>query len=176
MEARRLTLLCAVALGACRSGAAVTPRSAQPVDLSERETVGDRLIVVNYPQGFQKIVQEDGLFLFGPQGGVLQFRVQIRPMSEDLNELGRTPPCPDTEVGTVSNRTQRTATCFAGLTGLERSCLFTPKAGRANQHFSWDCLFVKNHRQFTCGYSVPSASRAEVGPLLERVIAASEAN
>ena len=176
MEARRLTLLCAVALGACRPDAAVAPRSAEPVDLSERATVGDRLIVVSYPHGFHKVVREDAVFLFGPQGSSLQFTVQVRPKSEDLNELARTASCSDPEGGRVSNPTQKAATCFGGLAGLERSCLFNPNADRTNEHFSWHCVFLKNHRHFTFGYSVPSAHRAEMAPLLERVIAASEAN
>lgn len=176
MEARGLTVLCAVALGACRPDAAVAPRSAEPVDFSERVTVRDRLMVVNYPRGFAKFVQEDTVLLFGPQGGALQFTVQIRPESEDLNELARTPPCSESQVGIVSNRTQKAAKCFGGLAGLERSCSIDPMGDSSRELFRWDCLFVKNHHQFTFGYSVPTAHRAEVAPLLERVIAASEAN
>jgi len=175
MAARRLALL-ALTLSACRANGGVAPRTVEPIEFSERETSGNRLIVVRYPTGFLKVVREDAVFLFGPMGGSVRFDVESRPTSEDPNQLASAMPCPEPQTGIVTDRTQKTASCFGGLPGLERSCLFTPNGEPNNQHFSWECLFVKNHHRFSFGYSVPTANRAEMAPLLQSVIAAGEAN
>jgi hypothetical protein len=179
MEARRLALL-AVALGACAA-----TRGGQAPDLSERETSHGGLIVVHYPSEFLKFFVGDNIHLAGPKGALqwsdVRFSVERRPASEDLKALAvKEVFCPDTSASPVIERSQTAASCFGGLPGLERSCLrpAKPDPNAANPHnvFDWDCLFVKNHHLFRFGYTVPTALRTEVEPLLRSVLAATEAN
>ena len=180
MEARRLALF-AAALSACAATGAAGPRGGESAELSERETSADHLLVVHYPRDFLKFFVGDNIHLAGPKGAArlsdMFFHAEGRPISEDLNELIRKDlVCSDSPPDTVTEKIQRDASCFGGLPGLERSCLRTSTTDPTKQLFVWECVFVKNHHHFAFGYSVPTIVRAEVEPLLRRVLAAAEAN
>jgi hypothetical protein len=169
-------LLLALALGAC----AATTGGAGP-NLSEREASHDRLIVVHYPSNFFAFFEGEHIHLAGPRGASqlsdMYFNAQGRPASEDLNALGRTEAfCAEDLSVSVIERSHRPASCFGGLPGLERSCAYAHKATPHHSLVSWECMFVKNHHLFRFGYTMPTAVRAEVEPLLRKVLAATEAN
>src|SRR3954466_6760117 len=164
-----------VALAACAA------TSAAGLNLSERETSHDHLIVVHYPSDFLKFFVGENIHLAGPKGGSqladMYFSVESRPSSEDLNELARTTAfCPEETSFTVPERSVRPASCFGGRPGLERYCLRSPTTRPKGMLFVWECMFVKNHHLFRFGYTMPTTIRAEVEPVLRRVLAAAEAN
>jgi hypothetical protein len=139
------------------------------------------LIVVHYPGDFVTFLVGENIHLAGPKGAPqfadMCFSVEDRPGSEDLNELARTEAfCPDDLLVSVTERSQRPASCFGGRPGLERSCAYVHKASPNHPLVAWECMFVKNHHLFRFGYTVPTVVRAEVEPLLRSLVAAAEAN
>ena len=171
----RHRMLLALTFGACAATGGAGP------SLSERQASHDRLIVVHYPSNFVMFFEGETIHLAGPKGASqlsdVRFSVKSRPASEDLNQLARTEAfCPEDLSVSVAERSHRPASCFGGLPGLERSCVYAHKATPNHSLATWECMFVKNHHLFRFGYTMPTAVRAEAEPLLRKVLAATEAN
>jgi len=168
-------LVLGLAVGACAATGGAGPT------FPERQARHDRLIVVHYPSNFVMFFEGENIHLAGPKGASqlsdVYFSVNSRPASEDLNQLARTEAfCPEDLSVNVAERSHRPASCFGGLPGLERSCVYAHKATPNHSLATWECMFVKNHHLFRFAYTMPASARAEVEPLLRSLVAAAEAN
>lgn len=162
--------------------AALRASTSAPARLSRSYKPRVGLIVAHYPSDFAaKNLDDDTLLLdrnvgFGQDEAVLLAAVD-RPISDDVNEFARVLLLANQRhiVGTGGSYRELSrapAACFRGMPGLEVSSQGTLKSGVVVK--MWTCFFMHSGHGYEFKTISPSWRSASDGPLLRRIVAATE--